>query len=105
MELELEQHGVGWAKARGENHPRGQNRARHRPSKTGVNALVAHMGTMRQAILPTLQLLAIGGGQAPDFAVARRRRAWTRLRLNPATQLSLSRIVVSCVRNSHEVQT
>jgi len=27
MELELEQHGVGRAKARGENHPRGQNRA------------------------------------------------------------------------------
>jgi len=40
----LEQHDVGWAKVRGADHPRGQNRARHGPSKTGVNALVAQRG-------------------------------------------------------------
>jgi hypothetical protein len=70
MELELEQRRVGKGAWR-ESSAWAKLRARHRPSKTGVNALVAHMGTMRQAILPTLQLLAIGGGQVPDFAIAR----------------------------------
>ena len=33
--------------------PRGRNRVRHSPSKTGVNALVAHAAMASQAILPT----------------------------------------------------
>src|SRR5262245_10883621 len=49
--------GMGrWAKARRSILARGQNRVRHSPSKTGVNALLAHAATVPQAILPTVPL-------------------------------------------------
>jgi hypothetical protein len=33
-----------------------KSRVRHSPSKTGVNALVAHAAKVRETILPTLRL-------------------------------------------------
>jgi hypothetical protein len=60
MELELEQHGVGWAKARGENHPRGQNRARAVRTWGLCDSDFAHPTAARHRRL-----------SVPDFAIAR----------------------------------
>jgi hypothetical protein len=48
-------------------YARGQNRARHSPSKTGVNALVAQAAKVEDAILPTPTESAHVFGTARQF--------------------------------------